>query len=65
MQLLGMYNLFVPACHIDTILAWFNLMDANAVSVPMEPCLHLSQNHTPSTAAEKAEMANVCHIMRL
>src|SRR5882724_12889505 len=45
--------------YIDTILSQFNLMDANAISIPMELGLHLSQGHSPSTTTEKAEMVGV------
>src|SRR6266481_2436669 len=45
--------------YIDTILTHFNLTNANPVSVLMEPGLQLSHEHSPSTAAEKAEMADV------
>jgi len=45
--------------YFDTILTWFNVMDANAESVPMEPGIHLSCHQSLSADAKRVEMAGM------
>jgi hypothetical protein len=45
--------------YVQTILGRFNLENANPVTSPMDPGIHLSKSQSPSTEEEKEDMANV------
>jgi hypothetical protein len=45
--------------YVQTILGRFNLENANTVTSPMDPGIHLSKLQSPSAEEEKEDMANV------